>query len=158
MKKGLIIAATILAGFSLAGCGDHHSTSKTTYKIKVDLKTNGKQSSVKANKGSATSTVKSSSSSKNQSSKKATSEDNNQDGDDGSGYAGCNYQDDFDDDDVATKGNNYDYHAEEGSSSVYSSSSHSSSSNDDLKTVSDETNTQEYTYNPTSEAVESEQE
>lgn len=38
MKKSLIIAATILAGFSLAGCGDHHSHSKSEYKISINLK------------------------------------------------------------------------------------------------------------------------
>lgn len=157
MKKMLIFAATILAGFSLAGCGDHHSTSKTTYKINVDLKTNGKHSTDKTKKGSTTSTVKSSTSSKNQSSNTEYSKDRNQEGGDGSGYAGCNYQDDWEDVDAASESHDYSYHNDEESSSVWSISTQASS-DADQKSYTDTTNTQEYTYNPTSEDAESDQE
>lgn len=157
MKKMLIFAATILAGFSLAGCGDHHSTSKTTYKINVDLKTNGKHSTDKTKKGSTTSTVKSSTSSKNQSSNNAVSKDSDQDGGDGSGYAGCNYQDDREDVDAASESHDYSYHNDEESSSVWSSSPQASS-DADQKRYTDTTNAQAYTYNPSNAVEESQQE
>lgn len=144
MKKSLILAATILAGFSLAGCGDHHSTSKTTYKISVDLKTNEKHSSVKTNKKSTSSTVKNSASSvakssasSNQSSNKDVSKDNDQGVDDGSGYAGCNYQDDGADTD---ENYDYSYHYKEETSSATYSSNPKSQNNDTDKTYTDVTN------------------
>lgn len=133
MKKSLIIAATILAGFSLAGCGNHHSHSKSEYKISINLKTNERGSSVKTNKNSSSRVVKNSTSSaakssvsrNNQSVNNDASEDHDQAGD-GSGYAGCNYQDDGVD---TGENNGYSYHADEESSSVPANNPQSSNNN-----------------------------
>lgn len=144
MKKSLILAATILAGFSLAGCGDHHSHSKSEYKISINLKTNERGSSVKTNKNSTStsSVAKSSVSSNNQSSNKDTCKDNDQGIDDGSGYAGCNYQDDGVD---ADENKDYSYNYKEESSSVRSSNPKSPTNDEQNKTYTDATNQPQFT-------------
>lgn len=145
MKKSIILAATILAGFSLAGCGNHYSNSKSEYKINIHLKTNERSSSAKTNKNlasrvvnnSTSSAAKSSVSSNHQSTPNDVSKDTDQGVDDGSGYAGCNYQDDGAD---ASENYDYSYYNKEESSSSVSSSNPKSSSNDNERTYTTTTN------------------